>query len=232
MKILSINVSRVLKVRNGCSIVPTGIFKTPVSGRVRLGELNLEGDAQADLENHGGIYKAVYAYPFEHYAFWEQQINRSDFAFGQFGENLTVQGMLEDNIHVGDVFTVGSAVVKVTQPRTPCYKLGIKMGMPEFPKTFLASGRVGFYLRVIQEGEIGAGDTLERTGRDPESMSVREISHLKYFEPENVDGVKRALRIRSLSPAWRSSFEDRLAEMMSTLEERGGLAEAKKQQEG
>ncbi|MGH9430732.1 MAG: MOSC domain-containing protein [Terriglobia bacterium] len=228
MRIASINVSKVREISHSGSIVRTGIFKVPVSGRVRLRPLSLDGDDQADLENHGGIYKAVYAYPAEHYEFWMQQINRSDLAFGQFGENLTVEGLLEDEIHVGDIFQVGSAVVEVTQPRTPCYKLGIKMGLPEFPKRFLASGRVGFYLRVIQEGEIGAGDTMECTDRDPESMSVREISHLKYFDRENLKAIKKALKIRALSPQWRDSFGDRSAELMGRLEEREGLEEAAK----
>ncbi len=210
------------------AVIKTGIFKQPVNGRVRLGLLNLEGDAQADLENHGGIYKAVYAYPFEHYAYWKQQTRRTDLTPGQFGENLTVEGMLENEVYIGDVFQVGSAILEVTQPRTPCYKLGIKMGLPKFPRDFLSGGRVGFYLRVIQVGDIAAGDTFQCVGRDYEPMSVQEISHLKYFDLENLSEVKRALRIRALSPDWHSSFEARVGETKRTREQREGLKETAK----
>jgi MOSC domain-containing protein YiiM len=211
VKIISINVSKVRRLENSGRLLHTGIFKEPVAGRVRLGRTNLEGDAQADLENHGGIYKAVYAYPFEHYAYWMDQLQRTGFTFGQFGENLTVEGMTEDEVSIGDVFEVGSAKLQVTQPRTPCYKLGVKMGLADFPKAFLASGRIGFYLRVLEEGELGAGDILECTAREPGSMKVREISHLKYFEPENFAKAEKAVAIRALAPVWRESFKQRLA---------------------
>ncbi|CAA9427085.1 MAG: Flavohemoprotein (Hemoglobin-like protein) (Flavohemoglobin) (Nitric oxide dioxygenase) [uncultured Rubrobacteraceae bacterium] len=211
MRLLSVNVSPPKEIRHGSRTVETGIFKEPVEGRVMLRNLNLDGDGQADLVNHGGPHRAAYAYPIENYAYWRGELGRDDFSFGQFGENFTVEGMTEDGVSIGDVFRVGGALVEVSQPRPPCFKLGIKMGMPRFPKLFLASGRVGFYLRVLEEGEVGAGDIFERVGRDPEGMVVREVSHLLFFEPGNLEGAARALRIRALSPGWRGSFEERLA---------------------
>lgn len=211
MRLLSVNVSLPIEVPHGHETVSTGIFKESVTRRVMLRRLNLDGDGQADLENHGGIYQAAYVYSIEHYDYWRRELGRDDFAFGHFGENFTVEGMMEDYIHIGDVFRVGGALVEVTQPRTPCFKLGIKMGIARFPKLFLASGRVGFYLRVLEEGEVGAGDSFERIKSDPERMTVRETSHLLFFEPENLEGARRALRVRALSPGWRDSFKERLA---------------------
>jgi MOSC domain-containing protein YiiM len=217
MKLLSVNVSPPTEVVHGGKTVTTGIFKEPVEGRVMLRTLNLDGDGQADLTGHGGIYKAAYAYSVENYDHWGRELGRTDFAFGQFGENFTVEGMLEDEIHVGDVFRVGGALVEVTQPRVPCYKLGIKMGLPGFVKKFLASCRVGFYLRVLEEGEVGADDAFDRVRTDPERMTVREICRLLYFDPENLKGARKALRIRALSPGWRQSFEERLAKAGASI---------------
>ena len=210
MKLLSVNVSLPKEVPHERGTVSTGIFKKPVAGRVMLRTSNLDGDGQADLTNHGGIHRAAYAYSIENYDYWRRELGRSDFAFGQFGENFTVEGMSEEDVHIGDVFRVGDALVEVTQPRPPCFKLGIKMDAARFPKLFLASGRVGFYLRVLEEGEVEAGDVFERVESDPERMTVREISHLLFFDPENLEGARRALRIRALSPGWRDSFEERL----------------------
>ncbi|MCA1718454.1 MAG: MOSC domain-containing protein [Actinobacteria bacterium] len=218
MKLLSVNVSLPKEVPHGRETVSTGIFKEPVGSRIMLRKSNLDGDGQADLENHGGVDRAAYAYSIENYDHWRRELGRNEFAFGQFGENFTVEGMMEDEVHIGDVFRVGEALVEVSQPRPPCFKLGIKMGMPGFPKLFLASGRVGFYLRVLEEGEVGAGDVFERVESDPERMSVREMSHLLFFEPKNLEGAKRALRVRALSPGWRDSFEQRLAKAGATDE--------------
>ena len=211
MKLLSINVSRPREVAHGSGTVTTGIFKEPVDGRVMLGTLNLDGDGQADLVGHGGIHKAAYAYSVENYEYWKRELDREDLTFGWFGENFTVEGMTEDEVHIGDVFRVDGALVEVTQPRVPCYKLGLKMGLKGFEKTFLASCRVGFYLRVLEEGEVGVGDGLDRVRTDPGRITVREMCHLLYFDPENLEGARRALRIRALSPGWRQSFEARLA---------------------
>ncbi|MBW8057676.1 MAG: MOSC domain-containing protein [candidate division NC10 bacterium] len=210
MKLLSINVSLPKEVPYMGKTTTTGIFKEPVHGRVMLRTLNLDGDGQADLKGHGGIHKAAYTYSTENYDYWKRELGRTDFTFGQFGENFTVEGMLDDAIHVGDVFRVGTALVEVTQPRVPCFKLGIKMGLAPFPKMFLASGRPGFYLRVLEEGEVGAGDVIERITIDSERMTVREVCHLLYFDPKNVKGARKALRIQALSPGWRQSFEERL----------------------
>jgi MOSC domain-containing protein YiiM len=216
MKLLSVNVSLPKEVSHRSGTVETGIFKEPVAGRIMLRTLNLDGDGQADLVNHGGTHQAVYAYPAEHYDYWQRELGRDGFGFGQFGENFTVEGMLEDEVHVGDVFRVGGARVEVSQPRTPCFKLGIKMGLPRFPKLFLASGRIGFYLRVLKEGEVGAGDAVERVERDPERLTVRKASRLLFFEKENLEGARRALRVRALSPGWRDSFEERLMKAGAT----------------
>jgi MOSC domain-containing protein YiiM len=210
MKLLSVNVSRPREVAHGRKTVRTGTFKEPVAGRVVLRELNLDGDGQADLVNHGGLHRAVYAYLVENYDYWGRELGRDDLSFGQFGENFTVDGMTEEDVHIGDVFRVGDALMEVSQPRPPCFKLGIKMAMPRFPKLFLASGRVGFYLRVLEEGEVGAGDEIERVRRDPERLTVRETSHLLFFEGEDLEGARRALRVPALSPGWRESFEERL----------------------
>ena len=210
MKLLSVNVSLPKEVPYMDKTTTTGIFKEPVSGRVMLRTLNLDGDGQADLKGHGGIYKAAYAYSIENYEYWKRELGRTDFTFGQFGENFTVEGMLDDAVYVGDQFRMGSALVEITQPRVPCFKLGIKMGMPQFPKMFLASGRPGFYLRVLEEGEVGAGDVVDRVKTDLERMTVWDVCRLLYFDQTNVEGAKKALRIQALSRGWRRSFEERL----------------------
>jgi MOSC domain-containing protein YiiM len=211
VKLLSVNVSLPKLVAHDGGMVLTGIFKEPVAGRVRMRTLNLDGDRQADLRVHGGVHKAVYAYPFEHYDHWRRELRRDDLRHGQFGENLTVEGLLEDEVHVGDVLRVGNAVVQVSQPRTPCFKLGIKMGTQRFLKPFLRSGRIGFYLRVLEEGDVGEGDAIERVRSDPERLSIREVSRILYLDPEDLDGARRALRVEALSPTWRNSFAERLA---------------------
>ena len=211
MKLLSVNVSLPREISHDGKIVRTGIFKQSITDRVMLRELNIEGDGQADLVGHGGIYKAAYVYSVENYRYWETELGRSDFDFGQFGENFTVEGMLDDAIHLGDTFRIGGALVEVSQPRVPCFKLGIRMGIQGFEHVLLSSNRIGFYLRVLEEGEVGAGDTFEPVDTDPERMSVAEVNNLLYFDLGNLEGARKALRIKALSPGWRGSFEDRLA---------------------
>lgn len=211
MKLLSVNVSPPKTVEYRGRRVTTGIYKTPVGGRVALGETNLDGDAQADLEAHGGIHKAVYAYPVEHYAYWCGELNRGELRHGQFGENFTLEGLTEEDAHIGDRFQIGSAVVEVSQPRVPCYKLGMTMRVEGFEKRFLQSLRVGFYFRTVVPGEVGAGDAVELIATDPEGFSVRDITHLLYFDRDNMADAERALRLAALSPGWRASFEERLA---------------------
>ncbi|MCH7979030.1 MAG: MOSC domain-containing protein [Acidobacteria bacterium] len=218
MKLLAVSVSMGKEVPYMDKTVTTGIFNEPVSGRVMLRTLNLDGDRQIDLRGHGGPYKAVYVYTMENYEHWKRELGRTDFQIPQFGENFTVEGMTEDKIHVGDVFRVGDALVEVTQPRVPCYRLGIKMGDPKFPKRFLQSCLVGFYLRVLEEGAVGAGDNIEMVRQDPEAMSVRKVCHLYYFDPKNLEECKRAIRIAALSPGWREGFLERLQKAGITVE--------------
>jgi MOSC domain-containing protein YiiM len=212
MKLLiSVNVSPPRDITYKGRVVTTGIFKEPVEGRVMLRALNLDGDGQADLHNHGGPYRAAYAYTLENYDYWKRELGRDEMPYGQFGENFTVTGMPEDEVHIGDVFRVGGAVVQVSQPRPPCYKLGIRMGLPRFPKLMLPTGRVGFYLRVLQEGEVGAGDIFELVEADSEGLSVREVLRLLYFEPDNLRGMARAAQLEALTPLWREIFTERLS---------------------
>jgi MOSC domain-containing protein YiiM len=191
--------------------VSTSIFKEPVPGRLFVRRMSLEGDWQADLRSHGGVNKAVYAYPSAHYAWWSQETSRDDLRPGQFGENLTVEGLTEDTVRLGDVFRIGSALLQVTQPRYPCFKLGIRMDDPHFPRRFLASGRTGFYLRVLEEGEVGVGDGMELVEKS-DSLTVRELWHLVHVDKGNIEGARLALRCRTLAPEWREPLEDRLSQ--------------------
>ncbi len=216
MQLLSVNVAQPREVsyidrRGREKTTSTAIFKEPAPGRLMLRTLNLDGDGQADLNGHGGIYKAVYVYTVENYRYWANELGRTDFkAAGQFGENFTVEGMPDDAISIGDVFSVGGALVEVTQPRVPCFKLGIRIGIEGFMKQFAESCRVGFYLRVLEEGEVGAGDAFVRVREARVPMTVREIMHLLYFDPDNLEDAEKALHIEALSPGWRQSFSDRI----------------------
>jgi MOSC domain-containing protein YiiM len=203
MQILSVNVSQPRAIQVGGREVLTGIYKEPVAGRVRVRRHQLEGDAQADLRVHGGEHKAVYAYPFEHYAHWERELGRSGFAPGMFGENLTTAGLLETELFVGDVLRIGSAVLQVTQPRMPCAKLGHKFARPQFIKEFLVSGRSGFYLRVVEEGELAAGDAVEFVRRDPNGVTVRALLGLTDLNEINPALAARAVQVEALPPNWR-----------------------------
>jgi MOSC domain-containing protein YiiM len=207
MKLLSVNVSLPKEAPYRGETLYTGIYKQPLAGRVMLRRLNLDGDGQADLEAHGGPDKAVYAYPCEHYAYWSGELGRDDFSFGQFGENFTTEGLLEDAVCIGDVYRIGGALVEVSQPRAPCYKLAHKMNLPTFVKQFTKAERVGFYLRVLEEGEVCAGDAITRISGGPEQMSVREVFHLLHFDKRNTAQAQRALRIPALAAAWRAPLE-------------------------
>jgi MOSC domain-containing protein YiiM len=182
MKLLSVNVSLPKEMDYRGKKILTGIFKTPVTGRVMVRSLNVDGDQQADLRVHGGPDQAVYIYPHEHYAYWSRELNRDDFTFGQFGENLTTEGILETEVRVGDVFRVGTALVQVTNPRIPCFKLMTKMNNFRLAKPFLASGRTGFYLRVLEEGEVGAGDPIERIASEPSRPTIHEVVRRDYLD--------------------------------------------------
>lgn len=212
MKLLSVNVSLPRTVSINGRTYSTGIYKESVSGRVHLGPVNLAGDGQGDRKNHGGEYQAVYCYPHEHYAYWASRLARDDFAFGQFGENLTTEGVLESEVCVGDTFRVGAAIIQVTQPRVPCYKLANKMGIRGFDKTFLRANRSGFYGRVLEEGDVEAGDSITLISRDPIGMSVADVNAALYLDKQPSE-VERALKIEALSPGWKRSFEKLLAKV-------------------
>ena len=208
MKLLSVNVSQPKEVSYNGKRIKTGIFKEPVSGRTMMRRLNLDGDGQGDPSVHGGIHKAVYVYPIEHYHYWKGELGRDDLTYGKFGENLTVEGMLEDAVHIGDVFRIGEALVEVSQPRVPCFKLGIKMRDPQIVKPFLQSERVGFYVRVLEEGEVGAGDGIERTKVGEGQMTVKKIVHLRHFDTTNAAAAVKAANLPALTPSWRDAFEE------------------------
>jgi MOSC domain-containing protein YiiM len=210
MKILSINVGRPrLVMRNG-EPVSTGIFKEPVAGRVMLRTLNLDGDRQADLSVHGGPEKAVYAYPSEHYDFWKRELPDMDLPWGMFGENFTTEGMLETEINIGDKFRIGLAEVMVTQPRMPCYKLGIRFDRTDIIKRFLASERSGIYFSVLKEGEVGAGDEFVPFEKNASGVRVVDVTRLYSRDKRNVELLERAIATEALPESWKEYFRKRL----------------------
>ena len=211
MALISIKVGLPREILQGGQAITTGIFKAPVAGPVWLGRLNLVGDGQADLRVHGGADKAVYLYPFEHYAYWVRELGRYDFSHGQFGENFTTEGLLEDEVNIGDVFQIGVARVQVTQPRTPCFKLGIRMNDENFPARFVAANRTGFYLRVLEEGMVKAGDAIDLVERAAGSMSVRDVFRLRHAGGTRAE-YERAARLSGLASSWRGAFKKRLAD--------------------
>lgn len=216
MKIISLNAGLPRQVTWHGRTVTTGIYKEPVKGRIALRKLNLDGDGQADLTVHGGRDKAVYCYPLVHYDYWKKALPERDVPTAIFGENFTTDGLLEDSVHLGDRFSVGTAEVVVTQPRLPCYKLGVRFGDDYMVKRFLASGRTGFYFRVAREGEVGAGDEIKVIAREPSAVPVSEITRLyvlKRFGADDVSSLQRALRVTTLPDSWKEYFQERLDRM-------------------
>jgi MOSC domain-containing protein YiiM len=213
MKLVSVNVGLPRVVTADGEPVSTGIFKEPIAGRVMLRTLNLDGDRQADLSVHGGPNKAVYVYPSEHYHYWKRELPELELRWGMFGENFTSAGLFESELNIGDKFAVGSAVVTVTEPRMPCYKLGIRFGRRDMVKRFLASERTGFYLAVLQEGEVGAGDAVELIERNEQSVRLSDITRLYTREKHNVQLLRRAIAVETLPESWRSYFRDRLRKL-------------------
>jgi MOSC domain-containing protein YiiM len=210
VKVVSLNVGKPrLTVYKGATI-NTGIFKKPVSGRIAVRTLNLEGDRQADLSVHGGPYKAVYAYPSEHYGYWRRELPEMDLPWSMFGENFTTEGLGENELHVGDRFRVGSAMLMVRQPRMPCYKLAAKFRRDDIVERFLLSGRSGFYLSVEQEGEVGVGDSLELVSRNDDGITIAEMNLLFVREKCNRDLLQKALATKALPETWREYFLPRL----------------------
>ena len=210
MRVLSVNVGVPRPVTYRGKTVQTAIWKDPVAGRVAIVGDNLVGDRQADLRVHGGHDKAVYGYPSEHYAWWQTQLPDADLRWGAFGENLTVEGMLETDVRVGERFRIGTAELMVTQPRSPCFKLGIKFARPQIVKEFLRSERSGFYFAIVTPGEIGAGDAIERVHTELDSMTVTELVRLSVTDEPALDVLRRAVALPGLARSWRDDFRVQL----------------------
>jgi MOSC domain-containing protein YiiM len=210
MKVVSVNVGLPREVPWKGQTVTTGIFKEPVEGRVMLRTLNLEGDRQADLSVHGGRSKAVYAYPAEHYRYWSRELPDLPLPWGMFGENVTTEGLQEEELNIGDRLRIGAAEVMVTEPRMPCYKLGIRFGREDILKRFLASGRSGFYVAVLREGEVGAADTIQRIHQEPKSVTVSDVVRLYVSDRDNRELLRRAVEVEALPEGWREHFRRRL----------------------
>ena len=213
MKLLSVCVGEPREVVVDDRLVRTSIFKAPVTGRIPIRNNNLAGDAQSDLSVHGGRAKAIYAYPHEHYAFWREQLPDVVLRPGHFGENLTIEGLLEQDVHVGDRLKIGSSELLVTQPRLPCYKLGIRFGRADMVKRFLASRRTGFYLSVAVEGDLGTGDTIEILERHPAAISIQELLRMYLKEGAGPDRLREVIAIPALSAAWRTELQKQVADV-------------------
>ena len=215
MKVLSVNVGLPRNVLFNGQIITTAIFKDPVNGHIILRKLNLDGDKQADLTVHGGIDKAVYSYPEEHYDYWRKQFPNMDLVWGMFGENFTTKGLLEDAVNVGDQFQIGSAKLVATQPRMPCYKLGVRFGRMDVIRKFMTSGRPGIYFKVLTGGEIKKGDKIKFIKRDKNNVTVKDIVTL-YINRNNLDNIetmRRATKIRDLPEGWRYEFQQKIEQL-------------------
>jgi len=207
MKLISVNTGLPREVSWEGQMVTTGIFKQPTAGRVKVRRLNLDGDGQADLSVHGGPSKAVYAYPSEHYLYWRGQFPGMDMPWGMFGENLTLEGLLEDQVNIGDRLRIGSAEFIVTQPRMPCYKLGIRFGRKDIIPRFLKSGRSGFYLAVLKEGELEAGEAVHLLSQAKDSVTVADTFRMRADRKNKIlDLIQRVLQSKALPEGWRNYF--------------------------
>jgi MOSC domain-containing protein YiiM len=213
MKLISVNVGLPRLLARGGATFKTGIFKSAVQGRVMLRKTNLDGDCQADLTVHGGINKAVYGYPSEHYAAWQTELPDSSRAWGAFGENFTTEGLLEADVFVGDRYRFGGAVIMVTTPRLPCFKLASKFQRDDMIERFLRSERCGFYFAVVEEGEVGAGDEIEFLGREERTLSIAEVNRLYSSKSPDRETLRRSLDVKILPQSWRDRFQSRLDEI-------------------
>lgn len=213
LKVISVNVGLPREVNWNGKTILTGIFKEPVDGPVMLRSLNLDGDRQADLSVHGGVSKAAYAYAVEHYEYWKKALPDMRLPYGMFGENFSTEGLLEDNVNVGDRFQVGEAEVMATEPRLPCYKLGIKFDRADILKKFLASRRTGFYFAVLKEGQVKAGDSIELLSRDANYIAVADIIRLYAFEKDDLEMLQRVVKLEALSESWRDYFQHHLEKL-------------------
>ena len=211
-RLISVNVALPRDLDWRGQSVHTAIWKEPVSGRRMVRRLNIDGDGQGDLAGHGGEYRAVMVYQLDSYRYWQNQLGRNDFTFGQFGENLTVEGLLDNEVSIGDRYRIGSALFEVTQPRVTCYRVGIRMDNPQMPSLLVSHHRPGFYFRVLEEGEIGAGDEILKVADGPEHVSVAEVDALLYLPGHPREELERASRIPALSPGWKGSLQALLAQ--------------------
>jgi MOSC domain-containing protein YiiM len=215
MKVISVNVGLPRKILFNGQIITTAIFKDPVKGPISLRKLNLDGDKQADLSVHGGLDKAVYSYPSEHYDYWRKQFPNTDLVWGMFGENFTTEGLFEDAVNVGDQFQIGSAKLVATQPRMPCYKLGVRFGRMDVIRRFMASGRPGIYFKVLTEGEVQRDDKIKIIRRDKNNVTVKDIVSLYIArnDIDNIETMKRATKIRDLPEGWRHEFQQKIEQL-------------------
>jgi len=218
MKVLSVNVGLPKNVLFNGQIITTAIFKDPVNGPIILRKLNLDGDKQADLTVHGGIDKAVYSYPEDHYYYWRKQFPNMDIRWGMFGENFTTEGLLEDAVNVGDQFQIGSAKLVATQPRMPCYKLGVRFGRMDVIRKFMTSGRPGIYFKVLTEGEIKIDDKIKLIKRDKNNVTVKDIVtlYITRNNTDNIETMRRATKIRDLPEGWRSEFQQKIEQLKTS----------------
>ncbi len=212
MRLVSVNVGLPREVLWKQRMVLTGIFKEPVTGRVAVRRLNLEGDRQADLTVHGGPEKAIYVYPAEHYTYWRKEFPDMELPFGMFGENFTVEG-LDEMVNIGDQFSIGTTKVMVTQPRLPCYKLGLKFKRDDILKRFLNSGLSGFYLSVLEEGEVEAGNAITPIKHDENEITVEDITQLYAFDKHNMTMLQRVVTVEALPEGWREYFQERIEQL-------------------
>src|SRR3954462_4109832 len=204
--LLSVNVGMPKDVAWQGKTVFTGVFKEPVTGPCRARRLNLDGDGQGDVAGHGGEQRAVFVYQIDSYRYWEHELGRNDFVYGQFGENFTVEGLRDDEVCIGDRYQIGTATFEVTQPRVTCYRVGIRMNDPRIPALLVSHHRPGFYFRVLEEGDVQAGDEIIKLASGPEQMPVAEADALLYLPGHTRHQLLRTLRIPALSPGWQASF--------------------------
>lgn len=224
-QLLSLNIGLPKEVTYGGKVVHTGINKKQVKEPVYLSFVKFNGDGQADLVHHGGVDKAVCVYTGDQYPYWEKELNQ-DLVYGAFGENITVSGMSEEDVCIGDTFELGQAIVQVTQPRQPCFKLAKKYNIPKLPLYFQETGYTGFYFRVLKEGWVSSVDTLKRLQSDPKGVSVAFANRIMHKEKQNIEGIKRILEVNALSNSWRKSFEKRISgEEINTKERLEGIKE-------
>ncbi|MGK8828521.1 MOSC domain-containing protein [Bacillus paranthracis] len=224
-QLLSINIGLPKEVTYGGKVIHTGINKKQVKEPVYLSFVKFNGDGQADLVHHGGVDKAVCVYTGDHYPYWEKELNQ-DLVYGAFGENITVSDMREEDVCIGDTFQIGEAIVQVTQPRQPCFKLAKKYNIPKLPLYFQETGYTGFYFRVLKEGWVSSVDTLKRLQSDPKGVSVAFANRIMHKEKQNIEGIKRILEVNALSSSWRKSFEKRISgEEINTKERLEGIKE-------